>query len=80
MYSGLLVLVFALMGLGIWFVLNPEDKIEIPAGDPLVLMDINKPEIGILSQLSIYEDGTVIYVEDSGLEVPVIQGDEYTRT
>ena len=80
MYSGLLVLVFALMGLGIWFVLNPEDKIEIPVGDPLVLMDINRPEIGTLSQLSIYEDGTVIYVEDSGLEVPVIQGDEYTRT
>ena len=79
-YSGLLVLVLALMGFGIWFVLNPKDEIEIPEGDPMVLMDINNPETGTLSQLSIYEDGTIIYVEDSGLEVPVIQGDEYTRT
>jgi hypothetical protein len=80
LYSGLMVVVLALMGFGIWFVLNPEDKIEIPEGDPLVLMDINNPEAGTLSQLSIYEDGTVIYVEDSGLEMPVQQGDEYIRT
>ena len=80
MYSGLLVLVLTLMGFGIWFVLNPEDKIEIPEGDPLVLMDINNPEAGTLSQLSIYEDGAVLYVEDSGLEMPVQQGDKYTRT
>jgi hypothetical protein len=80
LYSCLMVLVLALMGFGIWFVLNPEDKIEIPEGDPLVSMDINNPENGTLSQLSIYEDGTVIYVEDSGLEVPAIQGDDYTRT
>jgi hypothetical protein len=80
LYSGLMVVVLALMGFGIWFVLNPEDKIEIPEGDPLVLMDINNPEAGTLSQLSIYEDGAVLYVEDSGLEMPVQQGDKYTRT
>lgn len=79
-YSGLLILVLALMGFGIWFVLSPEDKIEIPEGDPMILMDINNPEAGILSQLSVYEDGTVIHVEDSGLEMPFQQGDEYVRT
>jgi len=80
LYSILMVLVLALMGFGIWFVLNPEDKIEIPEGDALILLDINNPETGTISQLSIYEDGTVLYVEDSGLEVPVVQGDEFTRT
>ena len=80
LYSILMELVLALMGFGIWFVLSPEDKIEIPEGDPMVLMDINNPETGTISQLSLYEDGTVIYVEDTGLEVPVIQGDDYTRT
>ena len=80
LYSGLVVLVLALMGFGIWFVLNPEDKIEIPEEEPLVIMDVSFPEGGALSQLSIYEDGTVIYVRDwaglSGLR----PGDAFTRT
>jgi hypothetical protein len=80
LYSGLLVLVLALIGFGIWFVLKPGDKVEIPEGEPQVLMDINNPEKGTLSQLSIYEDGTVIHVEDSGMEMPVSKGDEFTRT
>ena len=80
LYSGLMVVVLALMGFGIWFVLNSGDKVNIPEGDPVVLVDFNNPENGTLSQLSIYEDGTVIYVEDSGLEMPVLQGDEYIRT
>jgi hypothetical protein len=79
-YSGLMVLVLGLMGFGIWFVLSPEDKIEIPEGDPMVLMDINNPETVTLSQLSIYEDGTVIFVEDSYPEMPIPQGEEFTRT
>jgi len=54
--------------------------VNIPEDDPAVLVDFNNPENGTLSQLSIYEDVTVIYVEDSGLEVPAVQGDEYTRT
>jgi hypothetical protein len=80
LYSGLLVLVLALMGFGIWFVLNPGDKVDIPECEPLVLMDINNPEKETLSQLSIYEDGTVIFIEDSNVEMPISQGDEFTRT
>lgn len=78
-YSGLLVLVLALMGFGIWFVLNPKDKIEIPEGEPLVIMDVSFPEGGVISQLSVYEDGTVIHVRDwagTGLR----PGDAFTRT
>jgi hypothetical protein len=80
LYSGLMVLVLGLMRFGIWFVLNSGDKVKIPEEEPIVLVDSNNPENGTLSQLSIYEDGTVIYVEDSGLEMPVQQGDEYIRT
>jgi hypothetical protein len=80
LYSGLVVLVLTLMGFGIWVVLSPGDEIEIPEEEPVVLMDINNPEAGTLSQLSIYKDGTVIHVEDSELEMPSRQGDNYTRT
>ncbi|OGN87238.1 MAG: hypothetical protein A2158_02585 [Chloroflexi bacterium RBG_13_46_14] len=66
LYSGLMVVVLALMGFGIWFVLNPGNKVKIPEEAPVVLVDFNNPENGTLSQLSVYEDGTVIYVEDSG--------------
>ena len=80
MYSSLLVIALALTGFGIWFILNPEDKVNIPEEEPVVLVDFNNPENGTLSQLSIYEDGTVIYMEDSELEMPFRQGDEYIRT
>ena len=80
MYSSLLVAVLALMGFGIWFVLSPKDKIEMPEGEPMVLIDINIPERRTLSQLSIYENGTVIFVEDSDIEMPMQQGDDYIRT
>ncbi|HEY96461.1 MAG TPA: hypothetical protein G4O15_16160 [Dehalococcoidia bacterium] len=79
-YSGLLVLVLALTGFGIWSVFNSGNKVKIPEEEPVVLVDFNNPENGTFSQLSIYEDGTVIYVEDSELEMPVQQGDEYIRT
>lgn len=67
LYSGLLVIVLALVGVGIWFVLQPADQVEIPESDPWVLMDISFLEEGTQSQLSIYDDGTVIYWEDTGL-------------
>jgi hypothetical protein len=82
LYPVLLVVVLALTGIGIWLVTGsgPHNKVEIPASDPIVLMDLNVPEEGTTSQLSVYEDGSVIHVQDSGLEVPVEKGDDYTRT
>ena len=67
LYSGLLVLVLALVGVGIWLVLKPVDQVEIPESDPWLVMDISFMEEGTQSQLSIYDDGTVIYWEDTGL-------------
>jgi len=80
LYSGLVVLILASMGFGIWFVLNPEDKIEIPEGEPLVIMDVSFPEGGALSQLSIYEGGTVIHVRDWAGTGGLRLGDAFTRT
>jgi len=80
LYSGLVVLILASMGFGIWFVLNPEDKIEIPEGEPLVIMDVSFPEGGALSQLSIYEGGTVIHVRDWAGTGGLRPGDAFTRT
>lgn len=79
-YSSLVVLILAVMGIGIWFVMHPSDPVEIPENEPVVLMDISNPEQRTLGQLSLYEDGTVIFVEDSGLKTPVTPGDEFTRT
>ena len=67
LYSGLLVLVLALIGVGIWFVLRPADQVKIPESDPWLVMDRSYLEEGTQSQLSIYDDGTVIYWEDTGL-------------
>ncbi|OGN88774.1 MAG: hypothetical protein A2158_03770 [Chloroflexi bacterium RBG_13_46_14] len=67
LYSGLLVLVLALVGVGIWFVLKPADKVEIPETDPWMVMDISYLEEGTQSQLTIYDDGTVIHWKDTGL-------------
>ena len=67
LYSGLLVLVLALVGVGIWFVLKPVDEIKIPESDPWLVMDISYLEEGTQSQLSIYDDGTIIQWEDTGL-------------
>lgn len=80
LYSGLVVLVLASMGFGIWFVLNSGDKVKIPEEEPLVIMDVSFPEGGALSQLSIYEDGTVIHVRDWAGTGGLRPGDAFTRT
>jgi hypothetical protein len=67
LYSGLLVIVLALVGVGIWLVLRPVDKVVIPDSDPWLVMDISYLEEGSQSQLSIYDDGTIIDWEDTGL-------------
>lgn len=78
LYSGLLVIVLALVGVGIWLVLKPADKVVIPETDPWLVMDISYLEEGSQSQLSIYDDGTVISWEDTGL--PGALSSDPTRT
>jgi hypothetical protein len=78
LYAGLLVLILALMGAGIWYVLTPKDKVTIPESDPVIVMDISLLSEEKQSQLSIYDDGTIIRWEDIGLQE--ITGDSYIRT
>jgi len=67
LYSGLLVLVLVLVGVGIWLVQRPVDRVKIPESDPWMVMDISYLEEGTQSQLSIYDDGSIIQWEDTGL-------------
>ena len=67
LYSVLLVIVLALVGVGIWYVLRPVDKVDIPESDPWLVMDVSYLEEGMQSQLSIYDDGTVINWDEAGL-------------
>ncbi|MFC1947378.1 hypothetical protein ACFLXY_05610 [Chloroflexota bacterium] len=78
LYSGLLVLILALVGVGIWFVLKPVDQVAIPESNPWLVMDISYLEEGTQSQLTIYDDGTVIHWVDTGL--PGALSPDPTRT
>jgi hypothetical protein len=78
LYSVLLVIVLALVGVGIWFVLRPVDQVEIPDADPWLVMDVSYLEEGTQSQLSIYDDGTIIQWDDAGL--PGALSPDPTRT
>ncbi len=78
-YAGLLVVIVALMGVGIWAVLTPKNPVEIPESEPVVVMDIGSPGRNTFSQLSVYEDGTVIHVRDWA-GVPLNPGVAFTRT
>lgn len=67
LFIGLLVAGLVLLGCGLWFLLNPEPRISVPEGTPVIAMDITHTMGGTISQLLIYEDGTIIYREDTGL-------------
>ena len=85
---GLLVLGIALIGGGILFILNPFQRnispasvqhIEIPEGTPLVTEELNYLMRGENDSLSIYADGSVVYIEEKGLRMPT-PGHPPTRT
>jgi hypothetical protein len=69
LYIGLLVLGLALVGSGLWFLLNPSPVIEIPEGEPIIAMELDFVMRGEFDKLYLYDDGTVIYREDKGLRV-----------
>ena len=67
LYIGLLVLGLALVGSGLWFLLNPSPVIEIPEDEPVIAMENLYTMAGERNRLFIYEDGTVICLEETGL-------------
>ena len=76
LFVGLLVVGLVLLGSGLWFLLNPSLRISVPEGNPVIAMDITHTMGGTISQLLIYEEGTIIYREDTGLR----PGQVRTRT
>ena len=90
LYIGILALGAALIGCGVWFALNPilqspelkEQElieIEIPDGNPIIFEELNFMMGGETDSLYIYEDGSVLYIEDKGLRMPIM-GYPPTRT
>ncbi len=80
LYIGLLALVLALTGGGLWFLFNPSPVIEVPEGEPVIVMDADSVMGGKRSQVLIYENGTVIFHEDKGLRPPPPPGESAIRT
>ncbi len=67
LYIGLMVLVVAIIGVGLWLLLNPEPIIDIPDTDPIISMHKSYRTIGTgPDHLYIYEDGSIIYTEEKG--------------
>ena len=69
LYIGLLVLGLVLLGGGLWFLFKPVPVIDIPEGEPVIVMDILFSMRGEASQLAIYEDGAVIYHKEDNLRM-----------
>jgi len=78
---GLLVVGVVLLGAGILFLLHPPmhlvetpgspQTIYIPAGPPVVAEELTYTMRGEKDSLSIYADGSVIYIEEKGLRMPI---------
>ena len=80
----LLALGLLLTGGGIWLwpsvaPTNSNTNIPTPPGSPVIVMDVSHIMAGERSNLSIYEDGTVIFIEEQGLRMPS-PGHPATRT
>jgi len=79
LYLGLLALGLLLVGGGLWFLYNPVPVIDIPEGTPVISEKLDYIMRGEFSYLYIYEDGSVIYIEEKGLRLPS-PGHPPTRT
>ncbi len=80
LYIGLLTLGLVLIGSGGWLLYNSaQDKVSIPEGNPVIYERLDYIMRGEFNYLYIYEDGSVIYVEEKGLRMPS-PGHPPTRT
>ncbi len=69
LYIGLLVLGLVVIGGGVWFLVKSPPEINIPEGSPVIVLDIDRVMAGEFSCLYIYEDGSIIYIEEKGLRI-----------
>lgn len=77
--TGLLVFGAIIIGVGTWFIFNPLQQetevktvtIDIPEGNPVLAEDLLYTMRGEHDFLYIYEDGSVLYIEETGLRIPM---------
>lgn len=67
LYIGLLVLGVVVIAGGIWFLVNNPPKINIPEESPVISMELDRIMAGEFESISIYENGSIIYIEEKGL-------------
>jgi hypothetical protein len=70
LYLVLLFLGLVVIGGGIWMLLQSPPEIEIPEGSPVIYEQLDYVMRGEFEYLYIYEDGSIIYIEEKGLRPP----------
>ncbi len=66
----LLVLGVVVIGGGVWMLVQSPPEIDIPEGNPVIYEKLDHIMRGEFKRLYIYEDGSIIYVEEKGLRMP----------
>ncbi|MDD5501042.1 MAG: hypothetical protein PHH57_05075 [Candidatus Omnitrophica bacterium] len=80
LFIGLLVLGLLLIGSGGWLLFtSAQAKVSIPEGTPVIYEKLDYIMRGQFSYLYIYEDGSIILIEEKGLRMPS-PGHPPTRT
>jgi hypothetical protein len=67
---GLLIVAVAVLGTGVGLLVNRPPTLKIPEATPVISAEANWIMGGQKERLFIYEDGSVICLEDTGLRVP----------
>jgi hypothetical protein len=76
----LLTLGVLLIGSGVWLMLDSaRAKVDIPESNPVIHEKLDYIMRGEFNYLYIYEDGSIIYIEENGLRMPS-PGHPPTRT
>ena len=79
LYIGLLVLGVVAIGIGVWMLVKSPPRIDIPEEPPVIYEQLDYIMRGEFKYLYIYEDGSIIYIEEKGLRLPM-PGHPATRT
>jgi len=77
LYIFLLVLGLVVIGGGVWMIIQSPPEIEIPEGNPVIYEQVDHFMRGEFEYLYIYDDGSIIYIEEKGLRP---SGGNPTRT
>lgn len=79
LYIGLLVMGLVIVGAGVWLLFTQPPEIDIPEDSLVIYEKLEYVMRGEFSYLYVYEDGSIIYIEEKGLRVPS-PGHPPTRT